>query len=231
MRSQLTFFLITAMSFIAVRFVMQETTLDNVNHTFLQSLNISIFLANGTYNVTYPKTATSTSTSSNAISSSACHTRNPSHANLTQAPGAVIQMLSFIDQKLNKAKTSDTGNLEERESLLRAFDEAAGIPHHASAAKQKPCCEHHHGEDSDGDFDHEFAQSRLNNHAVYYSDLNSQSDSEQPDLEASSFTGVPLDSGIVLSGEKRKKNKVTARAVENEFISSQANLTSTPLYR
>jgi hypothetical protein len=75
--------------------------------------------------VTYPKTATSTSTStsSHAVSTSACHTRNPSHANLTQAPGAVVQMLSFIDQKLNKAKTPDTGNLEERESLLHAFDE------------------------------------------------------------------------------------------------------------
>ena len=34
-----------------------------------------------------------------------------------------------------------------------------------------------------------------------------------------------------MSGEKKKKKKVSARAVESEFVSTHANLTSSPVYR
>ena len=89
-----------------------------------RALNISTFFTRGTYTVTYPKTASSTSTST----APSCHTKHPtSQANPTQAPGAVMKMLTFIDQKLNKVKTPDSGNLEERESLLRAYDKVYAI--------------------------------------------------------------------------------------------------------
>jgi hypothetical protein len=34
-----------------------------------------------------------------------------------------------------------------------------------------------------------------------------------------------------MSGEKKKKKKISARAVESEFVATHANLTSSPLYR